>query len=38
MSGSDTLFAVVLLTVIGGIVWAVMQRRYEFVLRVAPAE
>lgn len=34
MSGSDTLFAVALLAVLGGIVWAVMQPRYEFALRV----
>ncbi len=34
MNGSDTLFAVALLAVVGGIVWAVIQPRYEFVLRV----
>ena len=34
MSPGDTLFAVVLLTVMGGIVWSAMQPRYEFVLRI----
>lgn len=34
MSPGEAFFAVVMLTVIGGIVWSALRPRYEFVLRI----